>query len=370
MTTDTLSKKILLLCSRLDMPGGIERSVVNIANLLQANGHNVTVLVLDQTPNLFYPLNPEIQLESLSLTFGITNEGITITRKISFLKDIKKLRTRLRIIKPELIISTEYQFTIAAYFAKKGLKIDLYSREAFHFNGLQKNQFWQTLIRWIYPRLNGVICLNEDEAALYKKIGCNTKVIPNYIAGNKLPSTTRKKLLLTVGRLSWIKGADLIPVIAEEVFQRFPDWQWLVIGDGQEEEHLHKELERRKLQDNIQIRVPASYELENVYKEASVYILTSRFEGFPNVLLEAMSFGLPCIAFDCPTGPRHIIHHNVDGILVANENGELMAKAIIRLIREENKRDELAKAAIVNIRRFSPENIYELWKRIIEKKLL
>lgn len=369
MKSNIALRKVLILCSRLDMPGGIERSVTNIANLLQSNGFDITILILDHSKELFYPINDRITIRQLPLNFGITDSGTIFSRKLSLLRETNILRKEIKQIQPAIILSTEYHFTIVAWFAKKRMHVRQYAREAFHFHNLDKNLFWKTLIRWIYKHLNGVICLNKDEALLYQKLGCKTFVVPNFISLVSEKSLQREKVLLTISRLSRTKGVDQIPSVAEIIFKENPAWKWIIIGNGQEEEELRNEIEKKMLQQQVQVVSPGSHDLEFFYRTASIYISTSRFEGFPNVILEAMSHGLPCVAFDCPTGPRHIIKHNEDGILVENENISAMAEAVKRLIGNETFRKQLAENAIKNINRFSPANVLRKWRSILNEQV-
>ncbi|HZH96647.1 MAG TPA: glycosyltransferase, partial [Flavisolibacter sp.] len=170
---------------------------------------------------------------------------------------------------------------------------------------------------------------------------------------------------LTVGWLTHIKGTDLVPKIAALIFAKHPDWRWRVIGKGIEKESLINEIRQNGLSQNVQIIEPVSPNMEHEYNNAALYVMTSKFECFPMVLLEAMSHGLPVVAFDCPTGPAHIINSGEDGILTEAENVVAIATAVIELIEHEQKRKTMGANARKNIQRFSPEAIYTLWERTL-----
>ncbi|HEY0067392.1 MAG TPA: glycosyltransferase family 4 protein [Flavisolibacter sp.] len=357
------SSHIVILCSRLDMPGGTERAVVHTASLLQSRGHRVSLLVLDETAESFYTVSDNIELVQLPLHFGVTVKGNVVTRKMALLGHVRRLKAELDRMQPTLILSTDYVFTIAAWMAcgRKGVRIAAW--EHHHFHWLKKSRFWNYLFHRIYPKLDAVICLNRTEAALYAQLGCTTKVIPNFISRHQ--AVPQAPVLLTIGWLIKRKGIDLIPSIAEKVFSKHPEWKWRITGEGKEKEWLKKEIRNRNLQNHITIVPPSTQEVQELYKDASLYIMTSRFECFPLVLLEAMSCGLPCVAFDCPTGPADIIRHGVDGLLVPNEDIEAMSTAIIQLIDNEERRNTMSVEAYDGIDRFSPEKVYALWKEYI-----
>lgn len=359
---------VVFLSSGLNFPGGTERAIVNTANLLQQQGHNVRLLVFDKTDDSFFPIHKDIAVWKADLHFGVIETSNVLTRKMTFVRHVLQLKKMLQTIAAPVIISTDYVFTIAARLALKKNDFKIYSWEHHHFYGLKKNRFWSFLFNNVYPKINGVICLNSREAALYESIGCNTITIPNFIQRAPQQAQLFQNSILTIGRLSKAKGSDLIPEIAEAVFKKFPDWSWKIIGEGEEHEVLKKLICERKGESQIEIIKPTTPDISNDYLNASIYVMLSRYECFPMVLLEAMSFGVPCISFDCPTGPAHIIQNGIDGILVEPENKSAMIEAISRLIEAEEDRKRMGTAAYENIARFAPERLYALWKQLLNSE--
>lgn len=357
---------IVILCSRLDVPGGVERAIVNTANLLQSRGHKVVLLVLDETDRVFYPLHNGVQVTRAALDFGITKKGNKLTRKLRFYSHIQKLKFLFQQTQPEVIVGTEYPLTIAGYLAKEN-KARFFAWEHHHFHWLSKNLFWQLLWRRVYPRLDAVICLNKTEEALFGRAGCRTTVIPNFVERQKR-SPLSQKTILSVGWLIRRKGFDRIPAIAQNVFQRHPDWQWKIIGTGEEQIALEKAIEEKGLANNVFIVPPASSQMGEIYRSASLFVMTSRFECLPMVLLEAMAQGLPCVSFDCPTGPSFIINDTVDGKLIRQGDTDAMAEAVLHLLEDDQKRKAFGNAAYNNVERFSPDKIYTLWESLLRNK--
>jgi glycosyltransferase involved in cell wall biosynthesis len=358
-------KHIVIICSRLDLPGGIERAIVNTANLFATKEHKVTLLIADKTADLFFQLEASVSLEILPLRFGIYGEGNAASRKLNFIKDVRKLTKYLNALLPDLVIATEYSYSIGAVLAYRRKGIPLFSWEHHHFHHLQKNRFWRFLFRKFYPKLTGVICLNEEEARLMSSIGCTTYVIPNFIQ-QAAQAELNAKNLITIGWLSAVKGVDQIPAIAEKVFKQFPDWHWTIIGTGDEESWLKSDIQKRDLQANVSISYPVTCQLSADYVNSAIYVMTSRLECFPMVLLEAMSHGVPVVAFNCPTGPYYIIQDKVDGLLIERNNISAMADAVMDLIANEEKRKEYGKAAYQNISRYSPDKVYALWQALFD----
>ena len=358
-------KKIAIICSRLDSPGGIERAICNTANLFVEKGNEVTLVIVDEHKGSFYPLHQKIKKEFLHLHFGITEKGNTLTRKLVFYRDVRSLNKVLQEIDADFIVTTDYIFSIAVQINRKGLKAKVFSWEHHHIKWLQKSAFWNFLQHMLYPKLDGVICLNTKEQALFKAKGCTTFVIPNFVSKGDMAALDQRNLL-TIGWLIRRKGIDLIPQIAAKVFAVHKDWRWTLIGDGEEYKTLKVSIKSLQLDEQFIIKKPQTFDLSEEYKNASLYVMPSRFECFPMVLLEAMSFGVPCISFDCPAGPAEIITNGEDGLLIEPDNVEAMAADIIALIEDEEKRKRFGKQAYKNIERFAPEHVYRLWQKLLE----
>ena len=325
----------------------------------------VTLVILDETYKSFYPLEPRVKIIQQPLSFGITEEGNVISRKIKLLSDVLTLRRLLRSLSVDIVIASEYPFAVAAILAGARKISKVVSWEHHHYYELQRNVFWNKVFRLTYPRLDAVVCLNNDEKKLFAPINHQLVVIPNFIEASP-PSMLTNKLILTVGRLTAIKGTDLLLMTAKEVLQQHPDWQWKLIGDGDMKEKVIQFIEKENLKNKLILQLPADHDIQNEYQNASLYIMTSRHECFPMTLLEAQSAGLPCIAFDCDTGPRHIIRHNENGILTEKEKPSDLAAAISLLITDEKKRQLMGKKAIKDVMKFSPETIYKLWKQLLD----
>ncbi|NOT52686.1 MAG: glycosyltransferase [Chitinophagaceae bacterium] len=298
------------------------------------------------------------------LSFGITKEGNVITRKIKLLTDVLKLRKTFKQLQPGIIIASEYPFAAAAVLSGARKRSKIISWEHHHYYELKRNNFWEKIFRLTYPKLHTVVCLNDDEKKLFAPLNPNTFVIPNFIEQSG-KSSLNNKTILTIARLTAVKGIDLLLQTAKEVLQKHPDWQWKLIGDGEMKDEVLYFIEKETLQNKFIFQPPVTHNIMAEYQNASLYVMTSRNECFPMTLLEAQSAGLPCIAFDCETGPRHIIHNNENGLLVEKENTVKLAGAISSLIDDKEKRKRMSERALVDVKRFSPEAVHKLWAAII-----
>ena len=149
------------------------------------------------------------------------------------------------------------------------------------------------------------------------------------------------------------------------VTKKHPDWTLNIYGGGKKED-FQPLVEKYGLADALKLNGPVSNILEK-YLENSIFVLSSRFEGLPLVLMEAMSTGLPSVSFACPCGPRDIIHDGEDGILCENGNIQQLAAGICRLIEDEQLRKEMGRKAAQNIQRFSLENIMTQWDDMLQE---
>ena len=166
-----------------------------------------------------------------------------------------------------------------------------------------------------------------------------------------------------VGRYNDAKGYDYLIPAWSVVHQRHPDWVLNVYGSGEYYEQVVSWIKEKRLENSIRLHEPTDQIMEK-YLESSICVMSSRYEGFPMVLLEAMASGVPCVAFDCPYGPRNIIRHEEDGLLVDYLNSSALADGLCRLIQDEDLRKRFGRQARENVRRFSKESIMSQWERV------
>jgi glycosyltransferase involved in cell wall biosynthesis len=360
-----VSKHIVIISSHLNLAGGYERIVPYTANLFAEKGIQTTLVILGDTAESFYPINKKVHVIQKNADFGITQKGNIISRKIKMLRDLLTLRKVIKELRADTVICTEYPFAVGAILCggKKYSKIA--SWEHTHFNVNIKNTFWTKLFKFTYPKLDVIVCLNKNEKELFKPLNNNITVIPNFVVPIDTIPLLRSKVILTIARLTAVKGITHLLQTAKLVLLQHPDWQWKVIGAGEMKNDVLHFIEKENLQTKLILQEPVSHNIQSEYQKASLYVMSSINECFPMALLEALSNGLPCISFDCDTGPRHIITNNEDGLLVEKENFCKLAEAIASLINDEQQRKKMGAAAIINMQRFSPDAVYKQWEEKI-----
>lgn len=340
--------------------------MISTANLFAEKKHIVSLLVLDHTSETYYQVHPDVKIIHAPMDFGITEKGNALSRKIKMWRDIRKLKRVLKELQPDHLICSEYPFAVGAILGGVKKFSRVYSWEHHHYKAQHLNRFWQFFLKRTYKKLDAVICLNTDEQRYYREFNNNAVVIPNFINPSSSPIEPGKKFdLLSVTRFNHIKGIDLLEQVARIIFRFKPGLKWKVIGYGEQQDIFLDFIEKEKLSGQIVFQPADKTDLTTDYQTAGVFIMTSRNECFPLVLLEAMSNGLPCIAFDCDTGPRHIIEHEKTGLLVSKENVNAMASIILQLLSDTSMQQRMSEQALLAVRDYYPDKVYELWKQLL-----
>lgn len=376
--------KIIYLTPSLYIAGGVERVLTTKANYFaDVLGYEIYIILTDGKGKApYYPLSPKIKIINLDINF----EGLW---HLSFLKKIpvylkkqrvfkRKLTETLMEIRPDITVSLlrrEINFiTSIKDGSKKVGEIHINRDNYRNFKANEQNfikkifaYFWDKQLLVKLKKLDAFVVLTQDDKVKWPELN-NLNVIPNplpfYPDGQ---STCQQKKIISVGRYSHEKGFDRLVKAWAIVAESHTDWTLHIYGSGDSNE-LQKEIQELGIEKNTLIH-GATSEIVEKYKESSIYLLTSRFEGFGMVLAEAMACGVPCISFDCPHGPRNIITNNEDGILVENDNIIEFAKQIENLIENPNIRIEMGKKARNNIKRLIVENIGNQWQTLFDNLL-
>lgn len=365
----------LLICIHSLNSGGAERVSVNLANHWAAKGWQITIVTLSPQSNDFYALNPAVMRIALALDGDSRNSLVGMVQN---LRRVLAIRRVLRQIQPGIALGMMTTANVLLALAAIGLtRIRTVGSERTHPPQHPLGAVWEWLRSYSYARLDAVVAQTNESAAWLK---AHTRaqrvlVIPNPVGwplASHLPQLavknvcrTGRSLLLAVGRLSNEKQFGLLLDCFGSLASRHPDWDLVILGEGP----LRSALELQIKESGLEKRIFLPGKAGNVgdwYQHADLFVLSSRFEGFPNTLVEAMAYGLPAVSFDCDTGPRDIIRHQVDGLLVSPMNANSLTAALDQLLGDGDLRQRFAVRAVEVRERFAIEGVASQWERLFE----
>ena len=385
--------KISFLIANAYSIGGTVRTTFANAAELAARGHDVEIVSVYQmrrTPKL--PLDERVRLRSLVdsspealATLGRGPRALLrrslearpsrlIHRRDERYERFNKwtdlqLHRHLRTVDADVIVGTRpgLNLAIARWVRPSVVRV---GQEHLHLTHHRASLLRAFTI--LYPSLDAVVTLTSADSAAYRELlgaGVRLETIPNAATPGELKqSTCRSRVVVSAGRLTNQKGFDFLIEAYEMVAATHPTWELRIYGDGYLRDELQREIDDRNLEDRVFLegytnRLPAQM------AKASIYAMSSRFEGFPMVLLEAMSVGLPVVSFDLQNGPRDLITPGVDGLLVEDRNVEALADALRSLMDDRERRAAMGAAAAENVKRFGRGNIAERWEQLFTELL-
>lgn len=375
--------KIVYLYTALTTVGGADRVITEKANYFSEKmGYDVSIITDSQGDvALVFPLSPKVHLINLDIMFGQEYEHSFFLRGYYYFKLMRKYKKRLESelnrIKPDFTISVLGR---DADFLNKMTDGSLKIGEAHvvrpfmrNLHLMQKKSLLYRIVGKIWTRkleneirhLNAFVVLTGSDAKNWESIR-KSVVIPNSLPFyDDRVSDCKSKKIISVGRYNEQKGFDLLIDAWNIIDKRYPEWKIYIYGEGMLREKLQNQIDQLGLRQSILLKHPVK-NIQEKYLESSFYVLSSRFEGFGMVIIEAMACGLPCVSFNCPSGPSDIIKDNEDGILVKNGDVDQLAKKISYMIENEDVRLQLGQNAKVNIKRYSVDEIMKKWIDLFE----
>lgn len=340
-----------------------------MANYWAERGEEVTVLTFDHGDLTFYPLHLRVRQLPLRLAAESSNLWQGLLRN---LRRIRVLRVAIRASIPDIVISFMDKVNVLTLLASGGLRRPVVVSERIDPSRYNIGGSWNLLRRLTYPRASALVCQSPTTLASFDFLPTSKKhVIPNPVMPPSAPlnnveslqSFEAKYFIVAMGRLVEQKGFDMLLSAFNTLSAKHPDWFLMVLGEGPLRRLLERQIETLGLKSRVRLCGPIR-DPSSVLRRADLFVLSSRFEGFPNALLEAMAAGLPVVSFDCPSGPRDIIRDGVDGLLVPPENVIALASALDRLMGNSAERERLAKRAPEVLKRFGLDEVMGKWDEL------
>ncbi|MCF7560774.1 glycosyltransferase family 4 protein [Sabulilitoribacter multivorans] len=365
-----MPQKVLYITNAISGPGGLERVLsIKASYLVEHFNYEVHIITINQnSTDTFYKFHPNISQHD------ILASGNPIKYFTTYLKSIKRY---IKIIKPDVISVCDdgLKGLFLPLFIRKKCPM-IYERHVSKNIEIKNdnNSVFQKLLTFIKFKLMNVggsfydkfIVLtngNKNEWNLN-----NLEVIPNplsFFPKETEISSLESKRVITVGKHSFQKGYDRLIRSWKKVISNHPDWTLDIYGTINEHVGLEQLAIGLGVDNSINFFQPVK-NIQDKYKESSIYVMSSRYEGFGMVLIEAMAYGVPCISFDCPYGPSDIIQDNKNGILVENGDINALSNQISKLITDVNLRKSLGKEARNDVEDFLPNKIVAKWHSLFQ----
>lgn len=351
--------KILYITNGINGPGGLERVLsIKASYLAEYYKYEVFILSLNGNGNNpFYTFSDKIKF------LNIVVSGNPLKYIFNYIKGVRRT---VEYIKPDIVLVCDDG--LKGFFIPKILKEKIpiiYERHAsisLNAKNSIKGKLIILLMKSQVKNFSKFVVLTKSNIKEWK--GNNIIAIPNPLSFNcQSDNPLDQKKVIAVGSHSYNKGFDLLLKSWKEINKNHPDWKLTIYGKSDTKKQFIKLARQLEIENTVFFYEPV-LDIKQKYLESSIMVLPSRSEGFGMVLIEAMACGVPCVSFDCPSGPRDIISNNIDGFLVPAENIELMIDKILILIKDQQLRLNFGFKARENVKRFDIEVIMKQWDNL------
>lgn len=366
--------KIVFSTDQIYLHGGIEKVMAQKANYFaDVLGYEVIILTTEQKQHApCYDLSSNIQLIDLNINYkrekSFVHPQNLAKVPMHFMRWIQVLRKH----KPQHLIVCNYAFDFywTPFLFSKIAKYKEYHSSRYLVQQARANakgflQMGYALQSAVERRYTKLILLNTSETEFYSS--AHKAIIPNPISRLPQQAKLESTQAIAAGRLAPVKGFDALIAIWAKVVELEPTWTLSIYGQGEPGyvAQLQAQIRQLNLEKHVFIR-EAVPNLQARMLDYSMYLMTSHTECFPMVLLEAQAAGLPCVSYDCPTGPAHILSSDQDGFLVSNQNQEAFVEKVLFLIRNPEIRQQLGANAKKTVQRFSLETVMQHWQDMLK----
>ncbi len=390
--------RIVYILDTLARIGGLERIITDKMNWLAENGHEVTLITAAQGdhPHSF-PLSEKVRHTDINARFHVQYRYRYPMRLfVRWQMDRRFLRNLSRAIEsiaPDVIVATTYyKADVVSGMRCRAVKI-IESHNARPFTGRMDGVRRNAIIQWFHDislrrynskierKADAIVTLTEGDArewaaarrvCVIPNIYTNPSTVSVNTSENSVPPANANQTnaadnehqchrrVIAAGRLVYQKGFDMLIDAWDIVSKSHPDWTLDIFGSGEEEQRLRLQIQNLGLESSVRLNRPTP-DIRQEYLRSDILVVSSRFEGFSLVLVEAMSCGIPCVSFNCKYGPSEVIRDREDGMLVENGNTTQLAATICHLIENDEERRRYGRRAAENITRYRPENVMPMW---------
>ncbi|MFC4035462.1 glycosyltransferase family 4 protein [Streptomyces polygonati] len=371
------ARDILFVANEVNELGGVARWQAQMAGLFAARGHRVTVIGI-APPEVPMDLGADAPFEAVTLydvrpparwrpksLLARANPGAR-RQESAREKGVRRATGRLselfRAAGPGavIIVTQVWAMEWVALADTAGHPVIGMSHESYEYS--RQSSRFQRVERY-YRDVDRLVLLTQEDADLWAGRGLNNVgSMPNPLPMMpEVPSPRTEKVVASVGRLSHQKGIDMLLDAWAEAAPRVPGWRLRITGAGELEGSLKRQCAELGLDDSVEWAGQTA-DVPGALRAASVFVQSSRGEGFPLALLEAMACGLPCVAFDCAPGVHEIIEDGVDGLLARPGNTSELARQLVRLMNDGEERDRMGELARRSVQRYTPESIARRWE--------
>ena len=376
--------KILIIHRSFALVGGAERVIIEKANYLANQGHEVLLVSYEQGQHpIPYVLQSNVKFVDLNCRFFTLAKYPLLIRLYKFFNLKRKLcsllqQTILDFSPNVVVLASDWQFLVGIVVkASKDIPVIAEFHNAYDFIikkiGDVENGVKSKLTGFYYKRslkqfrnCACLVSLTENDARHWRNHSAHVSVIPNPVtlypeSVNDIPKENGR--ILCVGRLNDQKRIDRLVTAFSMIADKYPTWHVDIFGEGDKRSALQKQISELNLQERIVLHQPTK-QIYDEYKKSQFLVLSSAYEGRPLVLIEAMACGLPCVAFNCPSGPAEIIDDGVTGLLAENGNVVDLSQKMEWMITHEVERKEMSVKARKAAEIYKPSNIMHRWEAL------
>ena len=369
--------KILYALESVNLAEGFDRVIIEKANYFAEHGYDTIICVTSHAlAEPYFPISDKVRVIDLGLDFHQQYGHNLLYRAyiyFTLMHRYKKVMQQLLAVeKPDVVITSlgrEIDFIadmqdgsvkigeshIAKDFARN---FHLMEQRGFPYRQIARH--WRQKLEKAVRKLDALVLLTQHDADSWAGL-TRTEIIPNSMPFfPEQASSCENKQVIFVGRFSEQKGLNYLIKTWEGVYKKHKDWTLHMYGEGEQKAILLNLIEEAGLTDAVVVHEPTRQIMEK-YQESSIFLLTSRFEGLPMVLIEAQACGLPIVSFNCPWGPADIIKNGEDGFLVEYLNTDEATEKVCLLIEDTELRKRMGKQARINVQRYRRDRVMKQW---------